>query len=338
MSTESMVFGQSSEDYHSHKAIGSSGLKRFAVTPLHYWADFLDPERERKDKKHFRVGRAWHCAVFEPGEFDSRYTASHDAHPATTRAKLLAECLAAPQPAEWLLACRALPEGLGRTTKEGKQLVAEIEAGGQRALDAEDLDWIVSWAPKLAGKDVLPADTIASVRKMAALARALPISRVVFEQMSAHGRAEVSLYHVDPATGVQLKVRPDYMLEPCAAFPDGLVIDGKSTTDAGSGFGRQVWNLDYGLQAALYTRVVQAVYGTRGRPAFLWLAQEKESPFAARYYSAGDDLVAHWDRRIDAMLPAVARCQQSGVWPGYPTDVQPLALPGWAEKQLADAA
>lgn len=333
-----MVIGQAADDYHDQPAIGASGLKRLQVTPAHYWADFLDPERERRDKKHFRIGRAWHCAVFEPEEFGKRYAAGHDAHPATTRAKLLAECLAAPSPSDWLMVCQALPEGLSRTSKEGKALVADIEAAGGRALDAEDLDWITAWAPKLIGRDVLSADSLAGVKAMAAIARSLPISRVVFENMAGHGHAEVSLYATDPATGVRLKIRPDYMLEPCEAFPDGLIIDGKSTTDAGDGFGRQVWNLDYGFQAALYPRVYQQVFGTRRRPAYLWLAQEKDSPFACRYYAAGDDLQAHYDRRIDRLLPVFAECQQRGQWPGYPADVQTLAMPAYAEKQMADAA
>lgn len=274
------------DDYHSDFAIGASGLKRFLVSPLHYWADYLDPEREPRDTTHFRVGRAWHCAVFEPAEFASRYV--------------------------------PMPEGLDRRTKEGKALWAEIEASG---------------------RDALASREVASVEKMAGIARALPISRVVFNQLAQHGAAEASLFTVDPATGLHLKIRPDYMLRPCPMFPNGLIIDGKTTTDASaSGFARQVWNLDYGLQAALYTSVYQSIFDTAGRPAFLWLAQEKNAPHAAAYYSAGVDLLEYWDKRIAQTLPAVARCQESGVWPGFPETVTELALPTWAQKQVDEEA
>jgi hypothetical protein len=327
--------------YHASPAIGSSGLKRFAVTPLHYWADFLDPERERKDKKAFRIGRAWHCAVFEPHAFGERYVDDHGVNKLTNRAKALAELLALPgdQAAAELLRWKGVPDDIKATTKEGKALYAEIEAEGKRPMPESDLDWITTEAARMHSKDVLPAADTVRVQKMAAIARALPISRVVFEQMAAHGAAETSLFWVDPDSGVLLKIRPDFMLTPCPAFPNGLIIDGKSTTDASvQGFGRQVWNLDYGLQAAIYTKVFQGVFKTAGRPPFLWLGQEKDSPHAARYYSAGDDLIAHWDRRIAAMLPAVKRCQDTGVWPGYPETVETLALPAWAEKQIAEAA
>lgn len=326
----------SNDDYHSDLAIGSSGLKRFLVSPLHYWAAYLDPERKPRDYKHFRVGRAWHAAVFEPQAFGDRYAANHDVNPLTTRAKLLAECLA---DADRFKAMRGIPDDIKLTTKEGKALAAEIEAAGGAPVQQSDLNFISEWMPKLSGRDVLPGDSLVAVQKMAGIARALPISRVVFDQLAEHGAAEVSLFTVDPASGLRLKVRPDYMLRPCPMFPNGLIIDGKTTTDASaSGFARQVWNLDYGLQAALYTSVYQSIFDTAGRPAFLWLAQEKEDPHAAAYYSAGVDLLEYWDKRIAQTLPAVARCQESGVWPGFPETVTELALPTWAQKQVDEAA
>ena len=324
------------DTYHGDAAIGSSGLKRFLVSPLHYWAAYLDPDRESRDKKHFRIGRAWHCAVFEPQAFGDRYATNHDVHPATTKAKLLADCLA---DGDRFTAMRGIPDDIKLSTKEGKALAAEIEAAGGTPVQQSDLDFITEWMPKLTGRDVLSGDQIAGVNKMAAIARALPVSRVVFEQLAEHSMTEASFFIVDPATGVRLKIRPDYMLKPCAMFPNGLIIDGKSTTDASaSGFARQVWNLDYGLQASFYTSVYQSIFNTDGRPAFLWLAQEKEAPHAAAYYSAGADLIAYWDKRIEQTLPVIAHCQETGAWPGFPETVTELALPAWAEKQVADAA
>ena len=134
-------------------------------------------------------------------------------------------------------------------------------------------------------------------------------------------------------------MRPDYMLEPCADFPNGLIIDGKSTTDASpEGFARQVWNLDYGLQASFYTAGFQRVYATRGRPAFLWAAQEKESPYAAAYYAAGADLIEHWDARITTLLARYAECRRRNVWPGYATAVGTLEMPAWAQKRMEAAS
>jgi exodeoxyribonuclease VIII len=332
-------FGLSSDDYHRDEAIGSSGLKLLAVSPLHYWGAYLDPERVREDKPAFKFGRAWHCAVFEPEEFGNRYAEGHGISAQSKRAQLLEQVLLAESVTEAMARLVVLPEGLGPTSKEGKALAAEITAAGNVPVSAEDALFVSEWVPRLAGREVLSADDMLRVGKMARIMHELPISRVVFGKYAKLGKAEASLFWRDPATGVVCKVRPDYMMAPCEDFPNGLIIDGKSTTDASpEGFGRQVWNLDYGLQAAFYTRVFQQVMGTAGRPAFLWGAQEKDSPHAAAYYAAGADLVEYWDKRIPRLLALFAECKRTGLWPGYSTAVQTLAMPAWAQKQMEAAA
>ncbi len=340
---QSISTGQlTADEYHAdRRGVGSSFLKEFMRSPLHAWSKYLDPEREPTDSRAFRIGRAWHCAVFEPGEFASRYVTGHDAHPATTRAKVLTELLAldATAAASELQRMVGLPDDLKATTKEGKALYADLEAQGRRPMPESDLDFLVTECARMHGKDVLAARDMERVQKMAAIARALPVSRVVFDQMAKHGAAEQSMFATDPISGVGLKIRPDYMLAPCPAFPHGLIIDGKSAADADEeGFGRAVWNYSYGLQASLYRRVYRLAMRTEQEPAFLWLAQEKEVPHAARYYGAGEDLCAHWAPKIDALLVRVRQCQETGVWPGYPTTVSTLALPAWAEKRMQDAA
>lgn len=323
----------SSEQHHADPAVGSSFLKVFQRSPLHAWAEYLDPDRERTDPKKFRIGRAWHAAVFEPDTFATRFAAGHDAHPATKRAQLLQEVLAD----ELLLGkLVAVPDELKPTTKEGKAIYAEQEAAGMLPVARQDFDWIKLWQPRLSRRDVLPADTINDIWTMAKIAHALPISRVIFAQDVV---VETSMFARHHATGLRLKIRPDLAVMPCKAFPHGLIVDGKTTTDASvEGFGRAVWNLDYGLQAAHYTRVFQLAMGTVERPAFLWMAQEKERPFAAKYYAAGKDLIAHYDAKIEDLMPRVAECHRTGVWPGYGDGVETLAMPAWAQKRIDEAA
>lgn len=331
---EKVITEMTNDAYHSTDAIGSSGLKLMRQSPLHYWAAYRDPNRAQKDKKAWRIGRAWHCAVFEPADFDTRYATDHGEHASTKRAVLLKQVLAGEiDPAQ----VRAMPEGLSTTTKEGKALAAEIEAAGQVPVSADDFAFMTEWLPKLAGRDILSADTMSAVHTMAQRMREHPVMRIVFDKYGAHGKSEVSIFDTDPETGVAVKIRPDHMLEPCADFPNGLIIDAKSTTDASSaGFARQLWNLDYGLQAAFYTSVYQRVYGTQGRPAFMWAACEKEAPHASACYSAGRDLLEYWDAKISNLLHLFAECLSTDTWPGYPQIVQPLALPVWAEKQVQE--
>lgn len=348
MQSISVIPSEPIEAYHARSNIGSSFLKAFQRSPLHAWSAYLDPEREQADKLAFRIGRAWHCALFEPAEFSGRYAEDHTDNKLTTRAKLLARLRSGEIEAAALI---GVPDDIGKTTKAGRELYSEIEARGQIALPATDLEWIKAEAGRIGARDILPADRIADVLKMAEIARAHQVSRVIFgvdlptidgqarifrDDLVA-GVAELSIMATDPATGVPLKIRPDYLVMPCDQFPHGVIVDGKSCQDASrDGFGRAVWNYDYGLQAALYTQVAQRTLATSGRPAFVWLAQEKTRPHAAQYFAAGDSLLEYWDGRIAELLPRVAECMASGVWPGYPATVETLALPAWAEARMAE--
>lgn len=321
------------DEYHRLPAIGSTFLKVFSErSPLHAWSQFLDPEREEVDKPAYRIGRAWHTAVFEPELFGARYVADHTVNKLTTRAKLLGQVLAGELA---LAAIVGIPDDIPKTSKEGKQLYAETEQAGRTPIAASERDWIDAEYQRMRGRDVLSADRIADVQKMAAVARAHPISQVLFERLKGRGHAEVSIFFHDPATGLAVKIRPDYLVEPCDLFPNGLIVDGKTCNDASHvGFAKSVWNYSYGLQAAFYSRVAQLHFGTAERPTFLWLAAEKARPFACQYFAARDELLDFWDGKIAELLPRVQACIATNTWPSYPTEVGMLELPGWAARQL----
>ena len=270
-------------EYHATPAVGSSGLKLVQRSPLHYWAAYRDPNRERREPTPLmRIGTAWHAAIFEPGKFESDYI--------------------------------ELPEGLDRRTKEGKALYAEVEA---------------------TGREPLSASTMAQIKAMAEAAATHPASRVLFEQ--CEGLGEASLFWVDTETGVNCKIRPDYHVPPCALFPSGLIVDGKSIDDASAEpFARSAWNGGHHLQAAFYADGFQQVYGTEKPPTFMWLVQEREAPYATAYYSASDDLVEYGRRQYRRLLAVITKCEAEGQWPGYPTGVQPMALPAWAAKVVQE--
>jgi hypothetical protein len=66
--------GISNEAYHSGPGISQSALSVMARSPLHYWAKYLDPNREQTEPSAaMKLGSAIHTAVLEPGEFGRRY-------------------------------------------------------------------------------------------------------------------------------------------------------------------------------------------------------------------------------------------------------------------------
>ena len=332
------IFRQMSNDeHHRRQAIGSSGLKLMKDrTPLHYWAAYLDPGREKKEPTPaMKLGTAWHKAIFEPEAFAATYMAKPDINGQTKKAKLLNACLDDPA---YLPKLVSVPDGLNARNKEGKALIAGIEADGGVAVEESDFAWICDWHEKLRGKEVLSADDMRRVQEMAAAARQHPIGRVLFSP-DLPSICEASIFTRDPQTGVLCKIRPDYMVEPCQALPNGLLVDGKSCEDASpAGFARAVWNYDYGLQAAWYVDHFWQHYRTAEPPGFIWMAQEKDPPQATAFYSASADILNHGRQHYRRLLDIYAECLKAGVWPGYPPQVRPLELPVWAQKQMQEAA
>jgi hypothetical protein len=104
---QGLPIDQGRADYDAIRAINYSGLKVFARSPAHYYAQYLDPNREpRVETPAMKLGSASHCAVLEPSEFEKRYVIA--------------------------------PDGLDRRTKDGKAAYAELEQLGKIILSAAD--------------------------------------------------------------------------------------------------------------------------------------------------------------------------------------------------------
>lgn len=62
------------EQYHASKGVSKSGIPLLLRSPKHYWANYIDPEREpRIETKAFKIGSAGHKLVLEPEEFYDEY-------------------------------------------------------------------------------------------------------------------------------------------------------------------------------------------------------------------------------------------------------------------------
>lgn len=324
-------------EYHQQIHIGSSGFKLMARSPLHYWtASAMNPERERREPTRLMLmGTAWHTGIWEPHLFADAYAEKPDISPVSTVGKLLDEALQ-----DYTAFCAKyvpIPDGITKTSKEGKQLLAELEAQGKTGIEAEKYHQAVELVPSLHGKILFSADDLDAIRRMAKAAHDHPVTKVIFSLPG--GMAEQSIFAVDPATGAPMRIRPDYAVPPCAMFPNGLIVDGKSNDNSSPAeFARNAWNSEMFFQAAFYSDVFQLHFGTSKPPVFAWMAQERDAPFATAYYSAPSDFVEYGRQRYRALLKLFAECLRTNTWPGYSTSVQDLALPSWAAKAISEVA
>lgn len=127
----------SNADYHADPAVSASHLKAISISPLHYWARYVDPDRITPEPTPaMRLGSMVHCTVLEPHELPHRYL--------------------------------RVPDGIDRRTKDGKAAWAELEASGKELIKAADWDMAMAmaeacWRHPAAGKLLRQPDGLAEL-------------------------------------------------------------------------------------------------------------------------------------------------------------------------------
>jgi hypothetical protein len=207
------------------------------------------------------------------------------------------------EPAKFEAAYVIAPAGIDRRTSKGKEAWAEwtVASAGKTSIDAEDAETITAMYESL-------------------------VSHPIAGQLFVGGAAEHSFFWTDKTTDLLCKCRPDYLR------PDRIAVDLKTAADASfSGFQRAVANYRYHVQAAFYADGIEAVTGA-ALDGFLFVAIEKEPPFAVAVYTLDQFAVQHGrlDYRDDLDRIA-AHVASPAAWNGYPAEIQELQLPKWME-------
>lgn len=134
---------------------------------------------------------------------------------------------------------------------------------------------------------------------------------------------EASIFATDPATGLQIKTRPD------SYWPDrGIVYDVKTTQDASpTGFAREIQKYNYALQAAFYMHVMRCA-GLKAKK-FVFVAVEKEPPFAVGIHMLTDEYITWAERQMHDVLAQIKEAQATSTFTtGWPA-VNIVDLPRW---------
>ena len=176
-----------------------------------------------------------------------------------------------------------------RRTKEGKEIYAKFIE------EAEE-------------KDILTADSYQKVKDMATAIKQNPIA-VKFLQ----GEHELSFFWTDADTGERCKVRPD-----CIAEIDGkkYIVDYKTTDSCADGhFERSVRKYGYKFQAGMYREgVFQNTFEDYG---FVFIAQEKKAPYAARVYICNEDFIQEGAEQFKEAISIYHWCKEHNNFYGY---------------------
>lgn len=199
-----------------------------------------------------------------------------------------------------------------------------------------------SWRTKAAKEQAAEARTAGAVPllvadwqtvlAMAAALRAHPIAGPLLAPGT--GRPELSLFWHDPEFDVQRRARLDWV-------KGRIVVDYKSCRSAApDDCARSMADYGYGMQGDWYKAAAQALGVVDDDAAFMLVFQEKTPPYLVSVCEPDADALAAGRDLNRRALDTFARCQASGVWPGYAvgagsTDdrIVPLSLPRWSAVQ-----
>jgi hypothetical protein len=188
-------------EYFAIPALSNSGMKSLHVSPLRYWCDFINPDREQsaEETAAMRIGSALHCAALEKdAEFDRRYAC--DVDPSTWPV-----CLdTISDLREWITGKGEKPKGTRMDEVVAQALALMQQRGEYVPILAEEKRR--HFATNV-GKTILSPAEWERVVGMTAVLRAEP----ALEPILAHGNAEVVLMAQDPDTGVWLKAKVDWL-------------------------------------------------------------------------------------------------------------------------------
>lgn len=179
-------------------------------------------------------------------------------------------------------------------------------------------------AARAAGRTPLKPDQFAQVEQMGIALRKHPLVGPLFER--GLGQSELTLIWQDEGTGVWCRARLDRWLDPFA-------LDYKTCVDASPDkFRRAIEDHGYHIQRSFYLRGAQAL--GLDPAEFLFVAQEKVAPYFVAPYRISARSARIGDLLVQAALERYRDCTDSGIWPGYSTDVETLSLSRRANQQL----
>lgn len=88
------------------------------------------------------------------------------------------------------------------------------------------------------------------------------------------------------------------------------------------------------IQAAWYLRGLAALRPTEARDTqFRFMVQEQDEPFAISVVGLSPDLMTLAQKKCIYGLTIFSRCLETGIWPGYPSDVCYVTMPPWEESR-----
>lgn len=243
---EGVFFGMSDEDYHALPAFSNSGFKKFACSPMAFWATtpWLNPEwaemkaeqeakREKDKATHFEDGHAFECRLFEGREaFYQRFGVALDKRDYPNALVTMDDIKA------------AFPEGVKPKGTTKRAVFDQL-----RELNATVELW----------DDLLAEHAKANESKYLMSARAfrqMEFGALVIERdpeigpIIKTGQPQVVILWIDKATGIPMKMKADLLK--VKMIVDAKTLFNRNEINIDRAVANEITNRKYAFQAVQY--------------------------------------------------------------------------------------
>ncbi|QHE78547.1 PD-(D/E)XK nuclease-like domain-containing protein [Hydrogenophaga sp. PBL-H3] len=133
---------------------------------------------------------------------------------------------------------------------------------------------------------------------------------------------EVSIYFTEPTTGLKLRIRPDIY------HPD-MTLDLKSTRHGTvAKFGRDAVDMDYDLQAFMYSMGRSLYEGSATPKPFVFLAAETSAPHSIHRLTASESFLTNGAKKFQECLSIYKACTLTDHWPDLSSEGE-IELDHW---------
>lgn len=193
------------------------------------------------------------------------------------------------------------PEGMKFTTKDG-----------------------IAWRDTHSTLPILTAD---EQRNMLGARKAVYSDPIAAALLNGRGTNETSVIAKHSSTGLTLKIRPDRLTEDKDGRP--WILDLKSTDDVRR-FSYTARDFYYDQQGVFYPDVADMA-GVQDA-LFVFLVVELEPTYrihGVRLVQLDDETQRKARENYERLLLQWAQCEESGVWPGYPSSIELMSVKRW---------
>lgn len=279
------------DEYQAAEGISASQLHAIAVSPLNYWDQYVNPDREPREEKHcFSFGTATHTITLEPEDFHSRYFIGFDKtqHPNT---------LDTGDQMKAVLKEHGLLVG-GTKAEMAERLVQEAGLSRDKILMYLKADHDASNA----GKEELAAKDYKDILGMLNRIQSEPAARGLING----ALTEQSFFWHDGAA--IRKCRPDII--------NGRWTADLKTTQDINDFERTILKRRYHVAAAWYLDILAAELGNQAPTKWAFIATEKARPYDCGVFvlSAGD--IDEGRDIYHENYQLLLECKANNHWPG----------------------